>query len=182
MVGSEGPLTLTVRSVAERLGVSHAAIYHHFRDRTEILAAVAERGFQLLGQAMDRAMAEADSALLRYRQQGLCSIAFAVRNRHLYGVMFGPEAASRREYPGLAAEAQRVLDRVRVAVVACQQEGVLCPGSPDEHALFCFSAVHGLASLIVSQQVGELDVPESHEQLAELVVDRIFLGLGTRPN
>jgi AcrR family transcriptional regulator len=181
IVSSEGPLTLTVRSVAERLGVSHAAIYHHFKDRTDILAAVAERGFERLGQAMDRAMDEVEGALLRYKAQGLCYVRFAVRNPRLYGVMFGPEAALRREYPGLAAAAQRVLERIRVAVVACQDEGLLTAGTPDQHALFCWSAVHGLASLIVGRQVEDLKVPASAEALAELVADRIFLGLGTRP-
>jgi len=181
IVSHEGSWSLNVRNIAQRLGVTHAAIYHHFRDRTEILAAVAERGFERLGQAMDAAMDEADGVLMRLRAQGLCYARFAVQQPRLYGVMFGPEAAQRPEHPGLSAAAAGVLARIRGAVVACQAEGLITAGSPDEHALFCWSAMHGLASLIVHHQVQDLSVPASADALAELVADRVFHGLGIRP-
>src|SRR3954471_18309305 len=71
IVHSEGSLALSVRSVALRLGVSHAAIYHHFKDRNDMVASVAERGFERLGEAMDVATIGAENALLHYKQQGL---------------------------------------------------------------------------------------------------------------
>jgi AcrR family transcriptional regulator len=182
IVNSEGAAELTVRSVAQRLGVSHAAIYHHFEDRADLLAAVAECGFEDLGQVMERAMAEVDSALMRFRQQGLSYVRFAVRHPHIFGVMFRSEAGLRRQHPGLAQAADRLLQRIRVAVIACQEESVLMPGDPDEHTLFCWSGVHGLASLIVEQQLDQLSVPADLEAQAEIVVDRIFTGLGIRSN
>jgi AcrR family transcriptional regulator len=179
IVSSKGSAELTVRSVAQRLGVSHAAIYHHFEDRAAILAAVAAAGFEELGQAMDRALAGPDEALLRYREQGLSYVRFAVKNPRIFGLMFTSEVGQ-RQHRELALAADRLLERIRGAVIACQKEGVLAPGSADEHTLFCWSAVHGLASLIVERQLDQLIVPAEVEAQAALVVDRIFTGLGTR--
>jgi len=180
IVNQQGSAELTVRAVAQRLGVSHAAIYHHFEDRADLLAAVAERGFDQLAAVMERATAENENALLGFREQGLSYIRFAVQHPNLFGLMFRSEAGLRSEHPNLAGAADRLLERIRRAVVACQTEGILMPGTPDEHTLFCWSGVHGLASLIVEQQLGQLTVPSDLESRAQIVVDRIFTGLGAR--
>jgi AcrR family transcriptional regulator len=182
IVSEHGSPQLTVRSVGERLGVSHTAVYHHFADRTAILAAVAQHGFEKLTAAIDRAMAAADGALMRYREQGLCYVQFAVRSPRIYALMFGPELAPRSEHPELAQAATDMFGRVRDAVSACQAEGLLSAGPVDEHALFCWSAVHGLSSLIVERQLDGLDLQDrTVAALAEIVADRVFTGLGTRP-
>ena len=49
LLDSGGQAAVTLRAVAERVGVSHNAPYRHFRDRNALLAAVAERDFNALG-------------------------------------------------------------------------------------------------------------------------------------
>jgi len=96
--------------------------------------------------------------------------------------MFGPEAAARHAYPALAAAATHVFDLIRESIAACQKEGILLNGTPDEHALFCWSAVHGFASLMVERQVAMLHLPPADpETLSELIVLRIFTGLAANP-
>jgi AcrR family transcriptional regulator len=59
-----GPRKLTVREVAHRAGVSHAAPYRHFKDKNELINAVVERGFELLQETMARELNTAgDDAL-----------------------------------------------------------------------------------------------------------------------
>ena len=41
LIREVGPTAFTLREVARRAGVSHNAPYRHFRDREELLAAVA---------------------------------------------------------------------------------------------------------------------------------------------
>jgi hypothetical protein len=117
---------------------------------------------------------------MRFREHGLIYLRFAVQNPNLFRMMCS-EASLRRQYPSLAAATQRLLERFRVAIVACQAEGALVAGVPDEHALFCWSGVHGLASLIVEQQLDELSIPADLEARAAVVLDRIFTGLGALP-
>jgi len=180
IVNARGPLALSVRTVAEKVGVTHAAVYHHFDDRTEMIAAVAEAGFIAIGAEMARAAAPATIALDRYRRMGLAYVTFALRHPKLYGVMFGAETAAEHANPALAAASRAVFDQMSGVIVECQADGVLAPGSPELHTLFCWSAVHGFASIVSERQLGHLPIAGSPEGLAEKIVDRIFTGVGRR--
>jgi AcrR family transcriptional regulator len=54
---------VTLRAVAKLVGVSHNAPYKHFKDRSALLAAVAERDFLLLKNAFDQAKSASKSPL-----------------------------------------------------------------------------------------------------------------------
>jgi len=178
VVAEEGAGALTIRQVADRLGVTHAAIYHHFEDRTAMLAAVAEQAFDRLAVAMS---AITDTpAIARFRGVGVAYLGFALDHPRVYGVMFGPEITERQRYAGLSTARERVFGIIRSAIADCQTEGFLELGSPDEHTLFCWSACHGLASLMTEGQLDDLDLPKKREILEAIVVDRVFTGLGRR--
>jgi AcrR family transcriptional regulator len=81
----QGAIALSLRAVAREAGVSPAAPYHHFRDKAELLAAVAHEGFQLLGEAMRKARdAEPDDALTA---MGVAYVLFSQEHAALYRVM-----------------------------------------------------------------------------------------------
>ena len=61
VLAERGAHGLTLRDVARAAGVSHGAPYHHFASLNELLAAVAERGFVILGDAMAEAVAVPDT-------------------------------------------------------------------------------------------------------------------------
>jgi len=62
---SEGELgTFSLREVARRAGVTPAAPYHHFKDKTALLAAVAEEGFMALCGRLEAALAHVPAARL----------------------------------------------------------------------------------------------------------------------
>src|SRR5271154_2730714 len=62
LIGEVGPQAFTLREVARRAGVSHNAPYRHFRDKDDLLAAVAAEGFERLTASMTEAMAEGHAA------------------------------------------------------------------------------------------------------------------------
>src|ERR1700742_5220828 len=84
----EGPSALSLRAVAREAGVSPAAPYHHFKDKSELLNAVAMEGFARLKAALVEAFAaskannEARSAL------GVTYVEFSYANPALYRVMW----------------------------------------------------------------------------------------------
>src|SRR5262245_29182402 len=57
LVRKEGVEALTLREVARKVGVTHAAPYHHFPSREALLDALSEEGFEELGNAMEAAIA-----------------------------------------------------------------------------------------------------------------------------
>src|SRR5262252_9734440 len=79
LIAEVGPTAFTLREVARRAGVSHNAPYRHFRDRDDLIAAVAAQGFRELTRAMIETAAPRSDALDRLKQAGLSYVTFALR-------------------------------------------------------------------------------------------------------
>jgi AcrR family transcriptional regulator len=88
LLEAEGPSALSLRAVAREAGVSPAAPYHHFKDKGELLEAVAHEGWDLLDQALARAKAQAHSPTAAMNELGVAYVCFARENPALYRVMY----------------------------------------------------------------------------------------------
>jgi AcrR family transcriptional regulator len=139
LVEDGGPDAVTIRGVARLVGVSHQAPLHHFRDRDELLHEVAERGFELLLERLDRELAPGAGPLEALRTYGLAYVLHAVEHPGLFQVMFAPCDA---EPPGEAAY-RRLID----LCAATQAAGELPGDDPLRLGLLVWSTVHGLAAL-----------------------------------
>jgi len=142
VLAERGVQGLTLRDVARVAGVSHAAPYHHFSNLNELLAAVAERGFLVLGEAMAQAVAVADTRerLLRV-SQGYVDCARAHPER--FRLMFGTLLAHKDQHPALKAAAHRAFGYVLEAALAHD------PQHGAHLALAGWSLAHGLSHLMV---------------------------------
>jgi AcrR family transcriptional regulator len=88
LLEAEGPSALSLRAVAREAGVSPAAPYHHFKDKGELLDAVAHEGWTLLDQALAAAKAKAPSPREAMSELGVAYVCFARANPALYRVMY----------------------------------------------------------------------------------------------
>ena len=88
LLEAEGPSALSLRAVAREAGVSPAAPYHHFKDKGELLEAVAHEGWELLDKALAKAKAEAPAADVALNELGVAYVCFARENPALYRVMY----------------------------------------------------------------------------------------------
>jgi AcrR family transcriptional regulator len=95
---AEGPSALSLRAVAREAGVSPAAPYHHFKDKTELLEAVAHEGWVMLDAALAKAKAQAPSAREAMNELGVAYVCFARENPALYRVMYDT-ARDREDLP-----------------------------------------------------------------------------------
>src|SRR6185312_1734794 len=151
MVTEEGAWNFTLREVARRAGVSHAAPYNHFADKAALLAEVAAVGFRALGREMERASRRARSA-----RQGLLGIAiayvrFGVERPAHYRLMFGPELAEKERYPVLQQASDATFGALTSALQRGQVAGDLRPAPVNDQALAAWSLVHGLTTLMIDQ-------------------------------
>src|ERR1700742_1157852 len=71
LLETEGPSALSLRAVAREAGVSPAAPYHHFKDKGELLAAVAQQGWEMLNASLGKARDHATSARERMSELGV---------------------------------------------------------------------------------------------------------------
>src|ERR1700685_4399106 len=85
---AEGAQPLSLRAVAREAGVSPAAPYHHFKDKTELLEAVAHGGWGALDEAMAVARREAATPGEALSAIGLAYVNFARENPALYRLMY----------------------------------------------------------------------------------------------
>jgi len=87
LLEAEGPTALSLRAVAREAGVSPAAPYHHFKDKAELLDAVAQEGWDLVSKLMVEAKAGAEG-LHQLTALGIAYVCFARDNPALYRVMY----------------------------------------------------------------------------------------------
>lgn len=161
---------LSLRAVARRAGVSHAAPYHHFADRQALVAAIAEEGLVAFRAALVEAAAGPEDPPGRMLAVGAAYVRFAVENPAHFRLMFSAELADRAALPELQAAYDAAY-----AVLLAGVEGVLGAGAPAEavhlQATASWSLVHGLSHLILDNQVGSGGyTPEEAERLARQVL------------
>jgi AcrR family transcriptional regulator len=145
LVEADGPDAVTIRGVARIAGVSHTAPLHHFRDRGELLDAVADRGFDLLVERLDASLAPGATPTEALRAYGRAYVDHAVAHRGLFTLMFRPTGEIQGE-----ASYRRLID----LCTAAQAAGELPGGDPFRLALLLWSSVHGLAALYATSNLG----------------------------
>ena len=177
-LAAEGGLgAVGLREAARRTGVTHGAPYRHFADRGALIVAVAEYGFRELLDACAAAEAAAGSGpLRRWQSLGFAYMAFALRRPGLFRVMFSADAAAESVR---SAEAAVFALCVR-SIAAAQREGQVVDGDPQEHALLCWSTMHGLATLHIDGLVDWLGLDIAPEELARRLTNRVYRGLARR--
>jgi AcrR family transcriptional regulator len=159
LVESGGPDALTIRGVARLVGVSHTAPLHHFPDRAALVAAVAERGFDLLLDRLAKEIGPDAGPRDRLRAYGIAYVIHGAAHPGLFTLMFG-----RSPHPAGQGAYDLLIDLCRASQAADELPG----DDPYRLALLLWSTVHGLASLFVAGHIasGEISGQPSDVRLA----------------
>ena len=116
LLEAEGASAMSLRAVAREAGVSPAAPYHHFKDKTELLEAVAKEGWMELSDAIAEARAHAPNAREALTALGVAYVCFARENPALYRVMY-KAACDRETMPDHTQHAESGWNHVREALI-----------------------------------------------------------------
>ncbi len=144
VIAREGVEQLSLRSVAQEIGVSHTAPRHHFGSREGVFTALAVEGYTLLDQALDAA---GDTS---FAEVGAAYVQFSVTHPGHFAVMHRPDLVEVGD-PDLVQAQQRTFARLTIGA------GEHSPTSTEDQAVAAIAAwslVHGLAVLTLS---GALD-------------------------
>lgn len=140
---------VSIRSVAQRVGVTPPSIYLHFADKDALLDTVCARYFEKLDDEMQRAAAGQSYTLDVLRAQGQAYVRFATQTPELYRIAaMGPSRPSSDVDAVLASSA---FGHMRDSVQALMAEGIYAPGDPTAVALDLWTAGHGVAALLISK-------------------------------
>ncbi|MFY1574412.1 TetR/AcrR family transcriptional regulator [Verrucosispora sp. WMMD703] len=138
-IEESGPAALSLRDLARRAGVSHAAPAHHFGDRAGLFTAIAVQGFDTLADAL----AGAGDELL---DLGVAYVKFAVGHRAHFEVMFHPDLY-RTDDAELRAARERSGAVLRAGLAHRSGRPTPAADGPQEDVLAAWSIVHGFATL-----------------------------------
>ena len=145
MLEGNGPEALTLRGLAQRAGVSGMAPYRHFADKSALVAAVAEAGFEELRQRLLAVDDETDpkAALVAFC---VVYVGFANDKPSLFRLMFGGAPPT--------ADERLTDDRQTVFGLMATRIAQLVPPSRRQDALLAsWSLAHGLAALLGSGRI-----------------------------
>jgi AcrR family transcriptional regulator len=95
----EGPDAMSMRRVAQAVGVSATAIYRHYPDRAAVLSELADQGFEELAALFERALQAGGTASSRLLKVADVTVDFAIAHPRLYELMFLKQRAGARSYP-----------------------------------------------------------------------------------
>jgi len=178
-IAKSGPDGFSLREVARRAGVSAPAVYRHFADKEQLLAAVAAECSQRIGAAMAEAVATApDDPLERFRARSIAYVQFAVSHPEHFRAMSVPNLWDRLPAEARAAsEAAQELQRADV--VRGQEDGTIAMFPIDDILLAAPAAVHGIAAFTVEGRLGDVDAKRATE-LANMITAVLAAGLVPR--
>jgi len=177
LIEEKGVSGFTLREVARISGVSAAAPYHHFKNKTELLAAVAVMGLKMLDEAQRKASEQFDNPGLRLKALGKSYVMFAVNHKVYFQVLFRTSNEPLWENKQVMNAAKHAFSHLESTIRELYPEAEE-DNSRQIHAivLTCWSMVHGLASLWVdgplrATESGELKI----EQLVDLILDQSMM-------
>lgn len=170
IIQESGLQGLTLSKVAQKQGVSAAAVYRHYDSKEALLAAIAAQGFDLLRGALDRNLAEplVDSRIF-FRKCVEAYVDLAVSRPRHYELMFGGVIPDHTQYPGLHSAGQSAFQRLIDSIQVCQSRGLFRKRKPVIMAFHVWSTMHGFAMLHNSGQNPLGDSGELRGQIGLMV-------------
>ena len=165
---------LSLRRVAEELGVSHQAPYVHFGNKRTFLAAVAGAGLQ---DAADQAVAalavSGDDPVRRLHVLMEVYITFIRERPHVHDLAYGP-LVNKPDHPRLQRAAIAYWNLLHDTVAACQPSGIPEPELLRRCAA-AWGTVYGIARLGALGQIPR-SVPGDIDSLLHEALDTLRLG------
>jgi AcrR family transcriptional regulator len=165
-IAEAGPAAVSLRDLARRTGVSHAAPAHHFGDKAGLLTAVATDGFRRLAATLRQTY----QATGNFLEVGVAYVRFAVTHRAHFEVMFRPEL-----YHPDDPELVQAREQARALLYPPAAEAATSPDGRDDlrAGVAAWSLVHGLATLWLNQNLPP-QLGDDPEQLTREVAHYLF--------
>jgi len=178
MITEQGIEALSLRKLAERIGVSRTAAYHHFKDKNDLLSAIAAQGFSAWQSQAEQIFN--DDSLTdteKYRTFVHYYVRFATQNSAIYKLMFGSTLWKKDNVAQNSS--QKLIDvaypsfQYQVEMTeAWQQKGIL-PKSQNSLRLaqVTWATLHGIAQLVIDGIYADAD---QIDEMCQCAVD-LFL-------
>jgi AcrR family transcriptional regulator len=141
---------VSIRAIAEAVGVTPPSIYLHFPDKESLIFAVCERHFETFDTVIERAGASTDDPVESLRRRGRAYVRFGLENPEPYRILFMTRTGGDRQRDALIGAGARAFQHLVDAVQRCIDAGAFRRIDPVLAATGLWMAVHGVTSALVS--------------------------------
>ncbi|MEV6774451.1 TetR/AcrR family transcriptional regulator [Nocardia sp. NPDC051030] len=178
LIDAEGLAAVSLRRVAREAGVSPGAPYHHFADRAALLAALSERGYEILRDTVVSARTAITDPSEALPALADAYVRFAVQNPSYFRLMFRPELIESGKHSGDGDAGDDAFAVLEDTVTELVRIGALPAEDAETLALAWWALAHGLAALTIDGKLGKR-ATQMGTTAAELGdrVTRTFAGL-----
>lgn len=147
----EGGLgSFTLREVARRAGVTHAAAYRHFADKNALAVEIAALGYAALAEALGAPLESKNDLIARLGELSRRYLRFSLRHPADYKVMFGPRLNEAGQYPQLEAAIETLFRTVEGQAFA----GLKLPATQQrEISVALLTQIHGFCDLVHERRI-----------------------------
>lgn len=154
LIEERGHMDFTLREVARRIGVSHAAPYRHFADKGALVTELgAAAGLELAARIEAALAAAGDDLRAQFLGAGFAYVQFALDRPASFQVMMSSDID--KAAPSMVEARARSYGLLLRFIEDAQRAGVFPPGAPPDLAIPIWAMHHGLAHLALS---GAFDV------------------------
>lgn len=162
IISEAGVEKLSIREVARRIGVSHQAPYRHFASRDHLLAEIVRRAFGDFAQAL-RSPPQTDDPAVDALAMGIAYVHFALAEPLKYRLIFGGALPDPANHPEMMQGARDAFNVLRDSLKRVFEARGELPDreAVDREALFAWSSLHGVVSLLRTDAIGTLDLAPS---------------------
>ncbi len=159
---------VSIRAIADAVGVTPPSIYLHFADKDELVFAVCQLEFAELGRRMEEAGRGVEDPVQALKNLGRAYIAFGTEHPAQYRILLmGKRELSREDFESGTLPGMEAFGQVVASVQACMEAGAFAPGDPFLVAMGLWAVVHGVTSLRIT-------VPGFPLVDAEVLIDHVL--------
>jgi AcrR family transcriptional regulator len=142
--------SVSIRAIADAVGVTPPSIYLHFPDKDSLIVAVCERHFETFDSVIEQAGAAVDDPVESLRRRGRAYVRFGLENPEPYRILFMTRADGDRRLEAVTGAGTRAFQHLVDAVHRCIDTGAFRRVDPVLAATGVWTAVHGVTSLLIS--------------------------------
>jgi AcrR family transcriptional regulator len=143
---------VSIRGVADAVGVTPPSIYLHFADKNELLFEVCEKHFDQFDRYLEAAASESDDPLESLRLRGRAYVRFGVDHPEHYRILFmGRSGEAPADFEEKRMRRIASFDHLVHGVQRCIDAGAIASADPVTVAVGMWAAVHGITSLLISK-------------------------------
>lgn len=174
LLADRGMQGVSMRALAERVGITAAALYHYFENKDDLVRRVVRQGFDRFGEYLrSAANAHPAGSLERVRAIGEAYLRFALENQAYFRVLFSLQHEQELSLEDLPEGGGYGM--LRRAVVEAVGAGTMRKTDPDLMVMYLWSITHGLLTISMACRVDRCpEFDAEHAPLSPLELFRAF--------